>query len=74
MKKENKERNKCCLDMDTGLTQCMLYIGAAGMFLISAFCYALILLSISSSTPHTIIVGGVALMLGVLFLAIGKET
>lgn len=65
-----KKEVGCCLDTNTGLTRCVLYIGAAGCFLgaILMFVVAYLL-----SSPHAVVTGIVALVLGVFMLATGMQ-
>ena len=65
----NKEK-RCCLDVDTGLTQCMCYIGAAGCFLLAILLFVMNYLVLN---PLAVVFGIVTVCLGVLMLVVSGQ-
>ena len=65
-----KKDNMCCLDVDTGLTQCMCYIGASGCFLLALF---LFVMNYLVRNPLAVVFGIVAVCLGVLMLVTSRQ-
>ena len=64
-----KENNRCCLDIDTGVERCVLYIGATGCTLAAFLMFVMYFLY---QNPHAVVSGIVALVLAVFILVTSR--